>query len=204
MSERRELVLAGMRVAGPATAIAAFIAWYLSEKGQVAGLEVLGVILLGPLIGFPIGVLVGLGSRAAGERIIRTLTASGGLPPAADFSYQDAQVIRGNPEVARASYEAHLKAEPNDLNARLALARLWRDQLGDPLKAEQLYLEARRLQPSPDQEFAIANALIDLYRASGQLGREMAELARFAERFAGTEAGAKARTALHRLKERGT
>jgi len=204
MSERRELVIAGMRVAGPATAIAVFIAWYLSEKGQVAGLEVLGIVLLGPLIGFPIGVLVGFGSGAASERIVRTLTSAGGLPPAPDFSYQDSQVIRGNPEVAREAYEAHLKAQPADLNARLALARLWRDHLGDPLKAEQLYLEARRLQPSPDQEFAIANALIDLYRASGQPGREMAELARFAERFAGTEAGAKARAALQRLKERGT
>jgi hypothetical protein len=204
MSERRELVVAGMRVAGPVTAIAVFIAWYLSEKGKVAGLEVLGVILLGPLIGFPIGVLVGLGSRAAGEHIIRTLTSSGGLPPAPDFSYQDAQVIRGNPEVARASYEAHLKAEPKDLNARLALARLWRDQLGDARKAEQLYLEARQLEPSPEQEFAIGNALIDLYRGSQQRGREMAELARFAERFAGTQAGMQARAALLRLKERGT
>jgi tetratricopeptide (TPR) repeat protein len=190
-----------MRVAGPATAIAFFLAWYLNRTGQVDRLEGLGIVLLGLFLGFPLGVVVGLGSRMAGEQLVKTITASGGLPQPESFSYQEALVMRGMPDAAREAYEAHLATHPDDLNARLALARLWREKLGRPDCAEALYLEARRSKPSPEQEFAIGNALIDLYRASGQLGREMAELARFAERFAGTNAGAAAKGALQRLKE---
>jgi len=201
MSERRELVTAGLRVAGPVMAIAFFIAWYLNETGQVDRLEALGIVLLGPVVGFPVGVLVGLGSRSAGDHFVKAITAAGGLPQPESFSYQDSLIIRGKPDAAREAYEAHLVSHPDDLNARLALARLWREQLGRPDRAEELYLEARRSQPSLEQEFAIANALIDLYRASGQLGRELSELARFADRFAGTDAGAAAKAAVNRLKE---
>ena len=201
MSERGELTAAGLRVAGPVTAIAFFIAWYLNHTSQVDRLEALGIVLLGPVVGFPLGLLVGLASRAAGEQLVKTITASGGLPQPESFSYQESLVIRGKPDAAREAYEAHLAAHPGDVNVRLALAQLWREQLGRPDRAEALYLEARGARPSPAQEFAIGNALIDLYRSEGNLGRELAELARFARRFAGTDAGEAAKAALQRLKE---
>lgn len=200
MSERTRLVIAGLRVAGPATVLAFLLALYLFVEDRISGARFFGVILLGAVLGFLLGVLVVYGSQAGSGILVKFLTA-GNLPPAASYSYHESLVARGRPEEARAAYEAHLRREPGDLNARLALARLWRDQLGRPDKAEALYLEARRLGVTADQEFAIGNALIDLYRAGGQRGRELAELSRFAQRFAGTEAGTRARTALQRLKE---
>jgi hypothetical protein len=62
-------------------------------------------------------------------------------------------------------------------------------------------LETRARTPTPAQEYAIANALIDLYRRTGQSGREMAELARFADRYRGSDGGNRAREALRRLKQ---
>jgi tetratricopeptide (TPR) repeat protein len=201
MSERRELVVAGLRVAGPAMAIAFLLAWYLHHIGEVGRLAALGIVVLGPVIGFPFGLVVALGMRASGERLIKVVTAQGNLPPAASFSYEESLLARGKAEEALAALEARLRDDPNDLNARLALARLWRDHLGRPDKAEEVYLEARRMDPNAELQFTIANALIDLYRSRGDRGREMAELARFAARFAGTEAGTQARAALRRLKE---
>jgi len=202
MSDRHDWWIAGLRVGGPA-AVLGFLLWiFFSETGRThsGGLGAAGLTFLGGARGFLIGGLVWDFSRSAGEVIVKTITGAGDLPPAASFSYQESQVLRGNFEVAREAYEARLHTVPEDVNARLALARLWRDQLGDPRKAETLYLESRRWSPSPDQEFAIANALIELYRTEGLRGRELAELARFADRFAGTAAAEQARAALQRLK----
>lgn len=199
-SERFVGFVAAARVGGPATAIAFMAGVYLLDQGKVSPLGVLGVALLGGVAGFALGAIVWRGSAAAADRLVRTITASGGTSPSPSFSYAESLVASGNPQQARRVYEARLREAPGDLNARLALARLWRDHLGDAGKAEQLYLQARGLGPTVDQEFAIGNALIDLYRGQGDRGREMTELARFAERFAGTQAGAGARSALQRLK----
>ena len=200
MSERYLGFVAGARVAGPAAAIGFFLGLYLYVEQRLSGWGLFGVMLLGGALGFGLGVLVYLGSRSAGKQLANLLTAAGNLPPAPSFSYQEALVARGRLDEARESYEAHLRDTPADQHARLALARLWRDELRQPEKAEQLYLEARRYGTSSEQEFAIGNALIDLYHARGERGREIAELARFAERFAGTDAGKRAREALLRLK----
>jgi tetratricopeptide (TPR) repeat protein len=128
------------------------------------------------------------------------MTGAGNLPPAPSFSLQESLVARGNYREAVSSYEEHLERSPGDFHARLALASLWRDHLNDPGAAERLLLEARRKSPPHNVEFAIGNALIDLYHRSGQRGRELAELARFAERFKGTAEGARAREALVRIK----
>lgn len=201
-SDRYEWWIAGLRVAGPA-AVLGFLLWlFWSATGKTESgvLGALGLAVLGGAIGFPIGIGVWWFSRSAGERIVKLITAAGDLPPARSFSYQESQAIRGNLDVAREAYEALLRADPGDVNARLALARLWRDQLNDPQKAEAHYLESRRWSPTPEQELGIANALIDLYRTRGDRGREMAELARLADRYSGTVAGEQARTALRRLK----
>jgi len=202
-SDRHEWWIAGLRVAGPA-AVLGFLLWlFWSATGKTESgvLGALGLALLGGAIGFLIGIAVWWLSRSAGERIVKVITATGDLPPAPSFSFQESQAIRGNLDVARAAYEAQLHAEPGDLNSRLALARLWRDLLNDPREAEMHYLESRHWSPTPEQELAIANALIDLYRKRGDRGKEMAELARLADRCAGTLAGEQARSALRRLKQ---
>ena len=126
--------------------------------------------------------------------------ATGNLPPAPSYSLQESLVARGRLAEAVESYQAHIAEKPGDLDARLALAALLAGPLGDRAAAERLYLEVRALSPAPRHERAIGNALIDLYHATGQRGRELAELARFADRFRGTREGDRARTALIRIK----
>jgi hypothetical protein len=128
------------------------------------------------------------------------MTGAGNLPPAPSFSFQESLVARGRFEAAATAYREHLNRAPDDFHARLALAALWRDHLDDPAMSERLYLEARRRRPPPSFDFAIGNALIDLYHRTGQRGRELAELARFADRFRDTSEGARARQAIARIK----
>ena len=66
--------------------------------------------------------------------------------------------------------------------------------------AEALYKEVRARSPAPREEATAANGLIDLYRRTGQRGRLLGELARFAERYRGTAAGDAARRELGTLK----
>lgn len=201
--ERLQLYHAALWAFAACTAFAIMVSYYLVVTTHAGWLLVAAILLLGWLLAGAITFAAWTASGVAGRALVHTMTGAGNLPPAPSFSYQESLLMQGKTDEARASYEDHLAAHPKDVNARLALARLWRDQLDDPARAEQLYLEARGLRPSPDQEFAIGNALIDLYRARGERGREMAELARFAQDFAGTEAGVGARNALARMKAEG-
>ena len=198
--DRNEHLIAIGRVSGPVIVLVTALAFYLWYTDRIGGLAALGLMLLGPILGVAVGLLISHGSTTVGRALTNTITANLNIPPAPSFSYQESLVARGEVELAREAYEAHLAENPADLDARLALAALWRNELDDPAKAIELYLTIRRMGPSSPQEFTIGNALIDLYRATGQRGREMAELARFADRFAGTEAGGRAREALRRLK----
>ena len=72
--------------------------------------------------------------------------------------------------------------------------------LNDPMAAERLYLEVRTMNPTSRQDVTASNQLIDLYRATGQRGRLMVELARFSERYKGTRAAREARRLLDELK----
>jgi tetratricopeptide (TPR) repeat protein len=184
------------------TAFAIMVAYYLMATRHIGWLIAVGILLLGWLLAATITLAVWTASGVVGRALVQYMTAAGNLPPAPSFSLQESLIARGKFSEAVREFEQHLEAKPNDLHARLALAGLWRDQLHDPVMAERLLLDTRRLDPPAPIEFAIGNALIDLYRAGGQPGREMAELARFAEKFAGSEAGARARAALLRLKAR--
>ena len=199
--DRNEHLIAIARVTGPATVLLVALGFYLWYSNRITGRAAIGVILLGPVLGVVLGFLISKGGTAAGRALAHTITASHGIPPAPSYSLQESLIARGELAMARDAFETHLSEHPDDLDARLALAALWRDELGDPLKAIELYLEIRPLAQTSRQEFAIANALIDLYRKTGQQGKEMAELARFAARFDGTEAAAQARNALRRRKE---
>ena len=198
--ERNEHIIAIGRIIGPATVLLAFLAFYLWYTGRIDGLAALGIALMGPVLGIGVGILISKGGTVAGRALTDMLVANFDLPPGPSFSHQEALVARGEIQLARESYETHVAEHPADLDARLALAALWRDQLRDGPRAIELYLEARRLGPNRRQAYAIANALIDLYDSTGNPGRKLAELARLAEEFKDTEAGVRAREAVRRLK----
>lgn len=130
-----------------------------------------------------------------------TALGIGNLAPSPSFSREEALIARGLYQQAAESFEAHLTAHPEDNEARLALARLAWIDLEDPARAEALYREVRRRQPTARQEAAASNQLIDLYRATGNTPRLKSELARFADRYPTTRAGQEARRLLRELKE---
>lgn len=121
------------------------------------------------------------------------------LPP--PHSGIESLEVRGfYPEAAEA-WRAHLLRFPNDHAARLKLADLYLRRLDNPAAAEALYIEVRQGQPEAKEERLAANLLIELYRATGRVDRQIVELARFAERWKGTTAGADAVRTLKALKE---
>jgi hypothetical protein len=182
------------------TAFGIMVAYWLMAKDRIGILGAAGVLLLAWILAAGLTVVVWTLSGAASRSLVQTMTGAGNLPPAPSFSFQESLVIRGKFDQAAEAYRAHLQQVPGDFHARLAVAALWRDHLKDPAMAEKLYLEARSLRPPPGFDFAIGNALIDLYHSTGQRGRELAELARFAERFRDTPDGVRARQAIARIK----
>jgi hypothetical protein len=177
--------------------------FYLLHEKRIGGWGALGIILGGVTLGVVTGTLIAVGSGWAAAGLVTTLTAGGGLTPRRSFSFEESLIASGRLTEAREALLAHLAREPRDSAAALALASLHRDQLRDPAGAVRVLLDLRR-HPLPEAvEFSVTNQLIDLYRATGDRGRELTELARFADRFKHTTAGAQARLALTRIKSDG-
>lgn len=196
---QRQLVV--VLLVGSCTIIAVMVGVLLFKRHEVGLPGFLGVVLLGPVTGAVASVLVWTGAGIGSRAIVAAVSGAGNIKRAPSYSLQESLIIRGRLADAEAAFHAHIDANPEDLDARLALAALVRDHLKDPARAERLFREARTRTPTWAQEYAIANALIDLHRKTGQVGKEMAELARFADRYKDTDGGRRAREALRRLKE---
>jgi len=201
LGERTQMLLVAVVLIGATTAIAGAVAYLLFQRREVGLPGAVGVVLLGLVLGAVLTPLISAGTQRSSTALVKVITGAGNLTPAPSYSYQESLIARGKYAEAEQAFQEHLAREPDDLDARMALAALIRDHLRDVVRAERLFLEARARTPTPTQEFAIANALIDLYRRTGQSGREMAELARFADRYRGSDGGNRARDALRRLKQ---
>ena len=182
------------------TVFAVMVSMFLMDQKKIGLPGAAGVLLIGWVTAGVITALVWTVSGVVSRGVVQAMTAAGNLAPAPSFSLQESLVARGKYQEAVSAYQEHLQRVPGDFHAQLALAALWRDHLGDPGTAERLLLEARRENPPPHIEFAIGNSLIDLYHRTGQRGRELAELARFAASYRGTPEGVRAREALARIK----
>jgi hypothetical protein len=187
------------------------IVWLLPAAFLMLSLAEWKAVGFGPLLlllmVLNIGVIAGLGYlllrgvELGARGWVGMVYGAGNIAPAPSFSEQESLIIRGRFADAEQSFLHHLVDRPGDHDARLALADLYRRHLNNPAAAEKLYLGVRQGNPSAKQEATAANQLIDLYRATGQRGRLMTELARYAERYAGSRAGREARTALTLMKE---
>lgn len=185
----------------PACFIMLSMLWYFCfRNGWISGVLFGFLVLLNvPLAA--VGVFVIHASvGGAASRLVRTIYAEGDLPPPRAYPRQETLIARGQYAEAAGYYRDHLVIEPDDNEARLRLAVLLETHLGDDPGAEALYKEVRARAPTPREEVAAANGLIDLYRRTGQRGRLIGELARFAERYRGSAAGAAARRELAELK----
>jgi hypothetical protein len=127
------------------------------------------------------------------------LGSGGGEGHSREYSEQEALVVAGRIDEAADSFRAHLVAFPDDREAKLRLAALLAGPGQRPREAERLYLAVREQGPSARQESVVSNALIDLYRRTGQQPRLRAELARYARLHPGTLGGEGARRELREL-----
>jgi hypothetical protein len=174
---------------------------YLVAKDRVGLAGFLGVVVTGLVIGALAGWAIVMASGAAAGKLVQTLTGAGNIPPAPSFSYEEALVMQGKYGEAVDAFRARLVEHPTDLEARLALAALLAGPAKNPVEAEREFLLVRGAGPDERQERVSSEGLIDLYFTTGQRGRHMAELARFAERFRGTSAGEAAKRTLLELKQ---
>lgn len=176
------------------------VGFRLVAQHDLGILALLGIVAISGTLGAGAGFTVaGLSNLFAGG-LIQSLFSAGNIAPSPSFSYQESLVARGRHAEAADAYRAHLADHPADHDARLALAALLAGPAGDPAEAERLLLQVRANQPLPRQELTASQALIDLYAATGQQGRHLVELARFADRHRGTAAGEAAREAVKRYK----
>ena len=182
----------------------AYIAICFAVLALAVGFLVVGaswLLLLFPLLGIALAAAVGeliwfLTGRSA-ALFGRVIQSAGNLPYAPTYSAEEALVARGEYAAAAKAYRAHADSGATDLMPLIRLAELSRRHLHDDDEAERICLEIRRRSGNPG---AMANQLIDLYRATGNRGRLMAELARFAATHPETAAAAAARKELQSMK----
>lgn len=176
-------------------------AWsFLWAKGTIGGLLFVLLVLLNVPVTIT-GILFlhrSVGSLAV--KLVHTVYAIGDIPPPPSYPRQGVMIARGQFAAAAEAFRDHIQIEPEDNEARLQLAYLLETKLAGLDEAVALYQEVRRTHADPGQEMRAANGLIDVYRRAGRVDRLMVELARFADRYRGTAAGAAAARELRALK----
>lgn len=184
------------------TAIVAgvFLAYFLLDQKRISptGFWVMALLSVpgGLLFALLTWWLLGEGSR----RFVGVLFAAGNIPPDPSFSLEESLIARGDLENARLVLEARVAEGRDPVATQLRLADLHARLLREPAAAERWYLAARSGTRDDRQRWEATNGLVDLYRASGQTGRLMTELARLAEMWPGTRAGQDAKRELRELK----
>jgi hypothetical protein len=109
-------------------------------------------------------------------------------PPRREYSAAQALVAQGRYEEAAGAWEIAAAESGGHPEPYLALARLFRDQLGRPDDAAAWFRRARRdATLPPGHDLLVSQELIELYRTKlGQPQRAIPELARICARFPGT------------------
>lgn len=156
------------------------------------------LMLLFLAVGLGIGWLIHWFAIRSSVSLVGTILGAGNITPPPSYPVPEMLIARGKYADAAAHLRDYLRITPEDLEARLRLAALLEEHLGNFDEAEELYLEVRRSHPDRRREMAAYNGLIDLYTKLGRKDRLMVELARFADRYKGT---VQAEDALRRLRE---
>lgn len=187
----------------PACILVLSFLWYsLWINRSISGAQ-FGIFLV---LDFPLaalGVLLinDFGSRYAAAGTDDTLPTAMKKDPAQAYAHAETHITRGEYRQALECYRDHLVVEPHDHEARLRLAFLLESRFADDAGAEALYKEVQFRRPSAREEAAATTGLMDLYRRTGRRDRLIVELARFAGRFGGTQAGDAAARELAEIKQ---
>lgn len=160
------------------------------------------LVLLNPVMVYGLARLLFAGMDRAATGLTNMVYAGGGHPLSPPHSGIESLEVRGFYVEAAEGWRKHLLEYPGDNQARFKFADLCRRHLDRPDEAEGVLLEVRRSNPTEAEERQASNLLIDLFHATGQIDREIVELARFADEWKGTKAGTDAGRRLAELKER--
>jgi hypothetical protein len=120
------------------------------------------------------------------EKVIGGILASGDIKHQHEFSRQESMIIRGKFDEAVESFRLHLMEFPDDIPARYRLATLHLRERKDPAAAEAELQNIRRRPHDRSVAMLLANHFVDIYRATGQQGKLMAELKRMMREWPGT------------------
>jgi hypothetical protein len=172
-------------------------AFYLSVvcyifAGFLMGTGLVGVpagiiVLVGiPFLCYGLSRLTRAGTGFLAEKGIGGLLAAGNIKYQQGYSIQESLIARGRFDEAAESFDLHLFEFPDDIPARLRLATLHLRERNDPASAENELLAIRRRPHDRGTGMYLANHLVDLYRATGQNGKLMAELKRMMRDWPGT------------------
>lgn len=129
-------------------------------------------------VAFALTFVTRLGAAYFAKNTIGAVQAAGNIKRQHEFSKQESLIARGRFDEAVESFELHLLASPDDLPARYRLATLHLRERNDPAAAEAEFLDIRRRPHDRSMAKLLANHLVDIYRATGQQGKLMAELTR--------------------------
>lgn len=147
-----------------------------------------------------IGWMVETGVLRFATSLVGSIYAAGNIPPAPSYPVADTMIVRGKFREAAEFFRNEIRAHPEDYEARLRLADLAVSHLAAYDEAEGLYKEVRDAREDPRRELAAFNGLIDLHTRTGRRDRLKVELARFADRYPGSQHALEARRRLDELK----
>ena len=141
-------------------------------------------------------------SRGAGAALGEFIQPSGDRTPyKAQYSEQDAMVMRGEVARALASFEEIILASPNDPEPRVRAAELYLKN-GQRDRAEALYKSVQRMpRVNATDDVYVSNRLVDLYLQWPEREvRALTELRRLIDTYPDTDIAERARTGLANLK----
>jgi hypothetical protein len=199
-AERAQFLHLAVRTAPPVFLLLSMAEFFMLTKGTIGSGLLLVLLVLNIPVTAGLVVVVWKTIEGTARGFTNMVYAGGNLPPTPQHSAHESLVARGFYAEAIAAYRQHLVDQPHDNLARLKLAAVYRDHGSDPLAAEQLFLEVRRTQPTPQEEIFASNMLIELYRATGRRDRLRVELARFADRYRGSRGGRAAAELLREIR----
>jgi hypothetical protein len=195
-----------MRVAllfgGPCFIMLTALWVFMWQKGWIGAVVMVLLIILNLPVTAAGVVAVHRFVGEAAVLMVKTMFADGDIPPPPTYPHQDVLIARGRFEEAAEWFRDHLQVEPGDHEARVRLAHLLETRLKRYDEAERLYLQIRQAQPpaGPQHQMQAANGLIDLYRKMGRSDRLKVELARFVNRYRGSQLAEGAARELKELK----
>lgn len=169
------------------------------EKLLWPGGPILFLTLLNPALLVLLSLLLWPLIHRGSSVFISGLLAGGGEAFTVQYSEIESLVVQRHFEEAADMYRAIAEEMPKNADVRMRLGALLENHLKDLPGAVASFLAARHAGPTAQQDAVITNALIDLYRLTGDRVGMKAELTRFARLQKGSPAGEHAREAVRKM-----